>query len=174
MKQIEIPQEDYEFLKELQNELNTQPSDGNAQPVYWGVLEDYEALTFEGEGEARIPHDDGAYSLEELVGEINDDSEFFSLSLKSEWNAVDKNDLDEVMDFVNKNWNERNIIGKPYWVEIKDKICRDAGAFLTKRACKEYIEKFGYNHRNPRTYAMTAYRNFELERLLNILRTIKF
>lgn len=39
-------------------------------------------------------------------------------------------------------------------------------------AKKEYIKKYSYNHRNPHTYAMTAYRNFELERLLNILKTI--
>ncbi len=173
MKQIEINQEDYEFLKELQHELNTQSTDGNAQPVYWGVLEDYEAMTFEGEGEARIPHDDGAYDLEELVSEIDADSEYFSVTLKDEWASIDKTDLDEVMDFVNENWNEHNLIGKPYWVEIKQKLSDDTGAFLTKRACKEYIERFGYNHTNPRTYAMTAYRNFELERLLNILRTIK-
>lgn len=174
MEAIKLPREDFEFLKELQHELLTQPNDGNADPVYWGVLEDYEALTFEGEGEARIPHDDGAYDLEELVGKINDDSEYFSVSVKSEWNAVNKKDLDEVMDFIKKNWNEGNIIGEPYWVEIKEKVSRDTGAFLTKRACQEYIKKYGYNHRNPRTYAMTAYRNYELERLLKILKTIKF
>ena len=40
-------------------------------------------------------------------------------------------------------------------------------------ACKEYIEKCHYNHSKPHTYAMTAYRNFELERLLNILKTME-
>lgn len=174
MKKIELSKEDFEFLQELSHELNTQPNDGNADPVYWGVMEDYEALTFEGEGEVRIPHDDGAYHLEELVADIDADSEYFSLSVKEEWNSLDKNDVDEVMGFVNKNWNEGNVIGEPYWVEIKGQICRYAGAFLTKRACQEYIKRYGYNHRNPRTYAMTAYRNFELARLLKILKTIDF
>lgn len=172
MKEIKINESDYEFLKELQHELNTQTNDGNADPVYWGVLEDYEALTFDGDGEVRIPHDDGAYDFEELVADIDEDSENFSSSVKDKWNALDKNDLYEVMDFVNENWNDGNLIGEPYWVETKDKICRDAGAFITKRACQEYINRYGYNHRNPRTYAMTAYRNFELERLLKILKTI--
>lgn len=172
MKQISINESGYEFLKELQHELNTQTNDGNADPVYWGVLEDYEALTFDGDGEVRIPYNDGAYNLEGLVADIDADSENFSLSVKEEWNSLDKNDVDEVMGFVNKNWNEGNIIGEPYWVEIKEQISRYAGAFLTKRACQEYIKRYGYNHRNPRTYAMTAYRNFELERLLKILKTI--
>ena len=172
MKQIRINESDYEFLKELQHELNTQTNDGNADPVYWGVLEDYEALTFDGDGEVRIPYDDGAYDLEGLVADIDADSEDFGMSVKEEWNSLDKNDVDEVMGFVNKNWNESNIIGEPYWVEIKDQISRYAGAFITKRACQEYINRYGYNHSNPRTYAMTAYRNFELERLLKILKTI--
>ena len=172
MKQISINESDYEFLKELQHELNTQTNDENADPVYWGVLEDYEELTFDGDGEVRIPYDDGAYNLEGLVADIDADSENFSLSVKEEWNSLDKNDVDEVMGFVNKNWNEGNIIGEPYWVEIKEQISRYAGAFLTKHACQEYIKRYGYNHRNPRTYAMTAYRNFELERLLKILKTI--
>ena len=32
---INISQEDYEFLKHLQHELNVQENDGNAEPVYW-------------------------------------------------------------------------------------------------------------------------------------------
>ena len=39
---IDISQKDYDFLKDLQNELNTQSTDGNAQPVFWGVAETVE------------------------------------------------------------------------------------------------------------------------------------
>ena len=60
------------------------------------------------------------------------------------------------------------------YVEKVKRITPFTGAFLTKRACKNYIERYGYNHNDPHTYAMTAYRNFELVRLLNILKTIKF
>ena len=172
MATIKISDEDFMFLKDLQKELINQENDGNANPVYWGIMEDYEALCFEGEGEPRIPHDDGAYTLEELVEAINDDIDSFTLAEKAEWKAINKNDLDSVMDFVNEYWNEDNIIGEPYWVETKQQLSRYAGAFLTKRAAKSYIEKYGYNHDNPRTYAMTAYRNFELDRLIKILKTI--
>ena len=41
---INISQEDYEFLKNLQNELNVQGNDGNADPVYWGISEIYGEL----------------------------------------------------------------------------------------------------------------------------------
>jgi hypothetical protein len=59
-------------------------------------------------------------------------------------------------------------------VEKRSEISRQTGAFLTKRACKEYIDCYGYNHVQPHTYAMTAYRNFELEHLLKILKTMEF
>ena len=35
MKQIKINEQDYEFLKDLQHELNTQDNDGTADPLYW-------------------------------------------------------------------------------------------------------------------------------------------
>ena len=59
------------------------------------------------------------------------------------------------------------------YVENVKRVTPFTGAFITKRACKNYIEKYGYNHNDPHTYAMTAYRNFELGRLLKILKTIK-
>ena len=69
---INISQEDYEFLKHLQHELNVQKNDGNAEPVYWGVSEIYEE--FRGEsgdygGEPYIKYDDGKLSLKEAVEE---------------------------------------------------------------------------------------------------------
>ena len=109
---IEINKEDYEFLKDLQHELLTQENDGNADPVFWGVME---------KKEVSVP--DGCGDCSKIVYDV-------------------------------------------------DELCRFTGAFITKRACKEYVEKYAYNHSQPRTYAMTAYRNFELERLLNILKTI--
>ena len=69
---IEISQEDFEFLKELQHELNTQPTDGNAQPVYWGVMETETVGVPDGCGEPIIYMGDGVtMELEEVVEYIN-------------------------------------------------------------------------------------------------------
>jgi hypothetical protein len=71
---IEISQEDYEFLKDLQNELNTQENDGNADPVFWGVEETVEECRGgDGEygGDPYITFDDGKWSLEEAI-EVRD------------------------------------------------------------------------------------------------------
>lgn len=174
---IEIPNEDYEFLKELQHELNTQTTDYNAQPVYWGVMETHEIAVPDGCGTTYIQHDDGKWNVKEAVREVEDylaslKPEEKNLAIEKEWGAVDKENITEVYDFmsIELEWDNIDL----YDFREEEKLSTYTGAFLTKRACKQYIEKYKYNHSNPHTYAMTAYRNFELERLLNILKTMKF
>lgn len=170
MATIRISDEDYEFLQDLQHELNTQTNDGNADPVYWEVMETREVGVPDGCGDERIylGSDCGTETLEgavDCVGEylVNDED-------MEAWNEVDKTNIDDVVEFCREklDMSEVRIID----VAKMSEISRQTGAFLTKRACKEYIEKFHYNHSNPRTYAMTAYRNFELGRLLEILKTM--
>jgi hypothetical protein len=170
MKIIQISDEDYEFLKDLQHELNTQTNDGNADPVYWGVMETCEVGVPDGCGDERIYlGDGGTETLEGAVAYVGsyvvDDEDMEA------WNDVDKTNIDDVVTFC------REKLGMPEVrvvdVEKKSEISRLTGAFLTKRACQEYIERYGYNHESPRTYAMTAYRNFEFERLLKILKTME-
>lgn len=172
MRTIQISDEDYEFLKDLQHELNTQTNDGNAEPVYWGVREYNYELTLEGEGEPRITYDDGAYTLEEAVEAVNECIGDYDEETQTEWNGIDKTDADDVAYFMKETlkWDYSDI----YWVEEKARITNETGAFITKRACKEYIQRYGYNHCRPHTYAMTAYRNYELGQLLKILKTMVF
>ena len=170
MKIIQISDEDFKFLEDLQHELNTQTNDGNADPVYWGVMETREVGVPEGCGDERVYLGDGG--METLNGAVAYIGEYLVEDEDIEaWNEVNKTDIDEVITFC------REKLGMPEVrivdVEKKSEISRQTGAFLTKRACQQYIDCYGYNHSNPHTYAMTAYRNFELEHLLKILKTIK-
>lgn len=174
MKQrIEIEQEDFDFLKDLQHELLTQDNDGTANPLYWMVEEEETVGVPDGCGEPIIYMGDGVtMETEEAVEYIeNDYLRYLSDESREEWEEVDKDYMDDVVRFMNDclDWHEVRIV----WQEKKEVISRETGAFITKRACKEYIRKFGYNHNKPHTYAMCAYRNFELERLLKILKTIE-
>jgi hypothetical protein len=176
---IEISQEDYEFLKDLQNELNTQENDGNADPVFWGVEETVdECRGGDGEygGDPYITYDDGKWSLEEAVEEVEEElknnPEYSDEWLHKEWEEVDKSCAEDVYEFMTDILHWEGIYGVVYVENVK-RVTPFTGAFITKRACKEYIKKYGYNHNDPHTYAMTAYRNFELGRLLKILKTIK-
>lgn len=175
MAAINISQEDWEFLKELQHELCTQTNDGNADPVFWGVMETKEVAVPDGCGdETKISYDDGAWDLNQAVDVVNECIGEYPKELRDKWrNDVDQTDIREVYDFMRDDMEYGDIYGLFDFKE-EDELCRFTGAFLTKRACKEYVDKYAYNHTKPRTYAMTAYRNFELERLLKILKTIKF
>ena len=177
---IEISQEDYEFLKDLQNELNTQENDGNADPVFWGVEETVEECRGgDGEygGDPYITFDDGKWSLEEAIGEVEDElknnPEYSDEWLHKEWEEVDKSCAEDVCEFMTGMLHWEGIYGVVYVENVK-RVTPFTGAFITKRACKNYIEKYGYNHNDPHTYAMTAYRNFELVRLIKILKSLNF
>lgn len=175
MKKIELNEQDYEFLKELQHELNTQETDGNAQPVFWGVeeeVEDFRGTDGDYGGEPYIRFDDGKWSVEEAVQEVEEVLHEYEPDIQSEWTDVDKESADDIYEFMTERLKWDNVYDVIY-IDKKWRVTPYTGAFITKRACKNYIERYGYNHCKPHTYAMTAYRNFELERLLKILREMK-
>lgn len=171
-----MKKEDLEFLKELQHELRTQSNEYNADPVVWGIMETKPQLVPNGCGDetiALVCGEECRYTINEFVDHINeyyiDDED--SNDIKEKWAKVDKTDWYSLEDFVVENYN---LSLEFYDVEYQDHIARGTGAFITKRAAKEYVRKYGYNHRNPRVWSMCAYRNEELERLLNILKDFDF
>jgi len=169
---IEISQDDAQFLRDLQHELLTQPNDGNADPVYWGVIETREESAPEDCGEARIYNCDGDCSvmtLDAAVEWVNENME--NGDLINLWDTLDHDDLDTVFEFIRDEMGISS--ASVVWVEEHSRVSEETGAFLTKRACQEYIRRYGYNHSRPHTYAMTAYRNYELARLLKILKTME-
>lgn len=169
---IEVSEEDYNFLKDLQNELNTQETDGNAQPVYWGVMETEEVGVPDECGEPRIYRGDGyCGTLEDAVMRIDESIRDYSEETQKVWHEIDLNNMLDVVKFAKSylDWREWRIV----YVENVNSLAENTGPFLTKRACKDYIKKFSYHFSDPHTYAMTALRNKEFERVVNILRTMK-
>lgn len=173
MKNIEIPQEDFDFLKDLQHELLTQPDDGQADPRYWGILETKEEPAPEGVGTPVIyMGDGGTMTLEEAIKYIEDDylpNE--EQECKDIWEDLDKNNMDEVVNFMHDmfDWKDTRVV----YLDRQQRVAENA-MFLTKRSCQKHIENNRHHYSRPQTYAMTAWRNPEMERLLNILKTIKF
>ena len=172
MAQIKLSQDDAKFLRDLQHELLTQPNDGNADPVFWGVIETREEPAPEDCGEARIYNCDddcSVMTLDEAVDWVNENIEDKDLTFL--WDTLDHDDLDTVFEFIHDKMGISS--ASVVWTEEHSRVSEDTGAFLTKRACQEYISRYGYNHSRPHTYAMTAYRNYELARLLKILKTME-
>ena len=102
--------------------------------------------------------------IEEKLSEENDKED-----LNETWENVDKDDIYEVIDFANR-FLERNaeIFEIKKTIQISDRT----GCFLTKRAAKKHIELNGYHHNNPKTYAMTAWRNPEFEKFMDIFENL--
>lgn len=168
----EVAQKDIEFLRDLQNELKSQDNDGTAQPLYWGIMESRKYAVPEGCGDfGEIVHDDGSWNLEEALEFVDSEIENYEETVRDQWENIDRTNLYDVYWFMKYEMGLSNIDYVDF--VLRDELSTHTGAFLTKRAAKEYIEKYKYNHSNPRTYAMCAFRNFELEKLLKILRDIE-
>ena len=174
MKTIQISDSDYEFLKKLKEELNTQDTDGTANPRFWSIMETREEYTHKDWGNDIKIYVDGesVYNLEEFVEEIeNHYSHNFTEGVMKEWNAVDKNDYYEVVTFCQDFVESLNVdvVG----VIEKQVIGSEGGPFLTKKACKDYIERYKYNLSKPVTYCNCAFRNEEYGKLLDILSNLE-
>ena len=170
MKEIRVTDTVYEFLKDLQHELKTQDTDGQAAPRYWMVMEKEMVATPQGIGDAYIHMGDGAvYTLDEAVQFVYDNNEFFDDNTTTRWKGVDKKDFDDVLEFIKDVFG----CGEEVWQEERDRISHFSGAFLTKRECQRHIDANKHHYCKPHTFAMTAYRNYELEKLLVILETME-
>ena len=176
MAKVEISQEDLDFLKNLQCELNKQQSDGNANPVFWGIeetVEEFRGTDGEYGGDPYIRFDDHQLPLEEAIKEVNESLDEYDDNIKKEWEEVDKDYPYVVLEFMQERLGWDNCYDVIYIEKVR-RLTDYTGAFITKKACQNYINKYGYNHVEPHTYAMTAFRNPEYERLINILKTLKF
>lgn len=168
-----MKQTDIDFLKNLQHELNTQDNCGNAEPVFWGIMEKTTRACPDGCGDLVVyygPDHETEMDITGVIEMVNERNEF-SNDVFEEWLDIQKNRPDEIIEFLNDHGFEITAGELAY----DYKLSTDTGAFLTLKAAREYLEKFGYNHpKGSHTFAMTAFRNFELERLLNIIKTMDF
>lgn len=173
-KKITLSKDDYEFLKDLCHELNTQETDGQAAPRFWGILETKEEPSPEGIGEPVIYMGDGCtMDAKEVVDYI--ETNYLPDSrdeMKDSWDMVNKDNLNNLIEFMHDSLGlvETRIV----WLDTQQRVSDQTGCFITKRACKQHIEGNRHHYCRPQTYAMTAWRNPEFERLLTILQNIKF
>lgn len=172
---------DIEFLKELQKTMlyeNEHDYDSQAHPRFW-VLMDYRNEVGNPEYDDTTEcyfHNDGDSTQFKTVSDLIDFmEEYHHVDLKKEGQleGFDSDDLDAHFNYVSELYNEE---GYFCMLDIKEQeyIVPDT-MFLTKEAAKRHIK---YNQHNltskVHTYAMTAYRSPEVERLINILHTFDF
>lgn len=166
---VVLTKEDAEFLAALRHELLTQPTDGNCDPRFWGVIEEKLEWGYDEEcGEGW-----GVWDSENFcdVGELDDLQSVIDELIDPDGYDYDReefadcDDIEEVLD-------RANDLGCSFSLNYyrRHHVVSQDHLFLTKKACREYIDRYGYNHKNPHTYVMTADRCPEYARLLKTLK----
>lgn len=174
MNRKKITREDIDFLQKLQHELNNQTTDDTADPVFWGVMEEKQMPAYSGCGDVYLYYADEVYydtDIDALKNAIKKDLIDNELLDDDEHDLI--NDIESLCDAYDI-MQEYDIDAELGEYQMQDVLSQETGAFLTKKACEKYILTNAHNLKKPRTYAMTANRNYELETLLKILKNADF
>ena len=190
-----MKKEDIEFLKKLSEAMRTQEHDCQAAPRFWVVAQSVKEYVGEDYGShVDLVTEDGDtvienanvknvvdYFMKEYSDEVKERRitinhtssycEIFVLDKENEEAEEEETlfDVDDVIRF----FEEHDIISDSYYrtiyYNINDaSICPDT-MFITKESCKNHIRLNGYHYHNPHTYAMTAWRSPEVEKLWKLL-----
>lgn len=165
--------EDAAFLAALKRTLLTQPTDGNRDPRFWGIIETKKEYGYQEEyADGWIVYD---YDNQVEVGESNNiqsvvrelvDPEEYNLGTETDYANMD---IDDVVRKANELYADGNVHFEATYYRNMHLVNRDA-IFLTKSACQQHIDRYAYSYEQPHTYVMTASRCPEYEKLLEILK----
>lgn len=178
----QIKKEDLEFLKELQNEMLTQDTVGQASPRFWVVMQEEKEYWVEDSVDGIFVVSNDGLDFEGDICKIGDwlKEEFDNQDLEiPEVKVI--NGLVEIIykdkeydiyfakcleEFLNKFLYGEYSVG---YYRNKHEIVKNT-MFLTLRECREHIEanKHHYNE-TAHPYAMTAWRSPQVSRLYEIL-----
>lgn len=175
-----MKKEDREFLKELQNEMLTQDTVCQANPRFWVVMQtvrdywvdddvdgiciydkDAAENVFEGELENLA---DWIKKEFDVVRKCEYDNGFLEIVCEDE-NEYFTDDISEIRDFLDEYDSDRYSICN---YRDREEVVENT-MFLTLRECKEHIKANSYHYNKPHSYAMTAWRSPQVQRLYEIL-----
>ena len=150
---IEIKQETYDFLKNMMHEIETQDNRSTRLPILYviketireyGIEEDYRTDGFEW------IKDDESYTWDEVIESVREQIEDDSFDVTEE---------DASMEGFKKVFY-RNI------ERYSDNF------FFTEKAAKEHLRINGHNLTKPQDYVIHAFRNDEIEGVINAIKEI--
>jgi hypothetical protein len=175
-----MKKEDREFLKELQHEMLTQDTVGQANPRFWVVMEEKKECWVDEDDSDGIfvySNDDGETcfegGLDKLVDWVQEfegiesckyDVCFVEFNYEDEEYAI--GNADDLQNFLDEYNEGTYTVG---YYRNREEIAQDT-MFLTLRECKEHIKSNRHHYKkNAHPYAMTAWRSPQVVRLYEIL-----
>lgn len=161
-----------EFLKELQKEMTEGDTDYQASPRFW-VLKDYKKERCKPEDAESFLFDMGnseLMSMDEIINELREEEDFLQEEAWETLESAQKNSesfLAWLQDHVYIN-SERVCFKETSYI-VPDTF------FLSKKEAQEHLNLYGYNYsKEAHTYAMTAHRAPQVEKLFKLLETYPF
>lgn len=144
----QITREDIEFLAALQNEMNTQPHVGQADPRFWVVMTHRLRMTLRDEDidYVAITSEDG-----ELIDELTPSE---AVRRAKEAGISDNGWLTEM--------------------EVIERYCESIGASVFPEIKEEHIKRNDYHYLDAHPFAMTAWRSPQVAQLYKILHEVDF
>lgn len=160
------------FLQNLKEELNSQTHDSQASPRFWVVRDYKEEPCWEGNAEYHhIASNDIC-----VYGDVNSFKE--DLKINGYLDELSDDAIEELNEIVDEEvlvvWLEEQLKIESYIVPMHtvDVIKKDT-FFITKRECQEHIKRNQHHYSSKaHTYAMTAWRSPQVEKLWEVLETL--
>ena len=184
VKKRMLTKEDIEFLKDLQHEMNTQDTLGQAEPRYWGIIETERVFNLE-DGDALLINDDtgeeyldmeGVLPYVEKVAKLTYIEGHAEHSDRGDWIDVYEGednvetffDLDDVTCWLREQ-GER--VRLTHFEDVRR--INPGPIFLTHRDADNHLRLNDYHYtEDAHAYAMTAWRDPTIERLWKLLQEI--
>jgi hypothetical protein len=166
MKTIELSDEMHEFLMNLSKELNTQDHRGTRMPYIFQIQEKKEMPAHEGSGDEVLYNNEDECEVRRLDEKIEwlcewaHDNAFGLHSheeIRKQYESLSEYDIDSLLE--DKGFSKYNV----------QEIDVYSNAFLTSKACDEHIQCNKHNLNNPVNYLSGAFRNPELEKVMQFL-----
>lgn len=161
-----MTKEQIEFLQSLQVELNTQNKVGQADPRFWVVAQYEWQNCWEENADKTVLY------CPELENEYENLEKLTKAFI--ERGVIEPEDIEELIDYeIEEKLKE---IYNFYEVPMKKvHVIKQDTMFLTIRECKEHIKRNDYHYNDTvHTYAMTAWRSPQVEKLIKLLQEADF
>lgn len=163
-----IVSEDVKFLKGLQDELNSQDTDGQAAPRFWVLREYVNEPTLDDYADDYVYIETNNYTefktVEEFI-EFVEEQEAFSETRLQDLKSFNR--LSDIYNYLYDNFINDGF--KMLGVKKIAKIVPNT-LFLTKREAEDFIKRNRHNlSESVHTYAMTALDSPNFKKLLEII-----
>ena len=173
----DLSEQEIEYLKTFQKELNTQKINGQALPYYF-VIRDYDKVYGENlnnpdgtvfiDNSSDSDHDimldtndlNGYYDINDIVKKLAEYCDSHHIDYDKEYldNIIDEHDLDKAFTDI--------------YVCEYETVAKDSNMFLTQKAAQDFLKANSYHFSDKaHTYCQTVWRSDEMP-LFNILAKI--